>query len=70
MKTKKSKWIWIILGLIVLVIGGLSIANCINKRSSIEYSEFYSVVEVVAEDGGDKIATKNELGENAKYGAC
>ena len=43
MKTKKSKTIWIVLAVIVLVIGALSIMNCVNSRESVNYSEFYSV---------------------------
>ena len=43
MKTKKSKTIWIVLAVIVLVIGALSIMNCVNSRESVSYSEFYSV---------------------------
>ena len=43
LKTKKSKTIWIVLAVIVLVIGALSIMNCVNSRESVSYSEFYSV---------------------------
>ena len=43
LKTKKSKTIWIVLAVIVLVIGALSIMNCVNSRESVNYSEFYSV---------------------------
>jgi len=44
LKTKKSKGIWIVLVIIVLVIGALSVMNCMNKRIEVNYSEFYSAV--------------------------
>ena len=65
MKTKKSKTIWIVLGAIVLVIAALSIVNCINTRTSVDYSEFYSVVKVASDDA-DGIVGISELEENAK----
>ena len=58
-KTKKSKTIWIVLGIIILIIGALSIANCVNTRASVDYSEFYSVVNIMTED--DHVASKEEL---------
>ncbi len=68
MKTKKSKKIWIILGIVVLIIGVLSIVNCINSRTSVDYSEFYSVVEIVSgENANDDVADASELSKaNAK----
>ena len=59
MKTKKSKTIWIVLGIIILIIGALSIANCVNTRASVDYSEFYSVVNIMTKD--DHVASKEEL---------
>lgn len=64
MKTKKSKKIWIILGIIVLIIAALSVMNCLNADSSVDYSEFNAVVNIVSEVDGepnDKIASKAEL---------
>jgi cell division protease FtsH len=61
-KAKKSKTIWIILGIIALVIGVMSITNCVNTRTSVKYSEFYSVAEIVANEP-DKIASLEELEE-------
>ena len=58
-KTKKSKTIWIVLGIIILIIGALSIANCVNTRASVDYSEFYSVVNIMTKD--DHVASKEEL---------
>ncbi len=53
MKKKSSKLIWIILGIIVLVIGALSISDCINKANSVNYSEFYRLVQEVSKDDSD-----------------
>ena len=66
MKTKKSKTIWIVLGIIILAIGALSIVNCINTSTSVDYSEFYSTVDALAEEkvtSGDGILTSAELNE-------
>lgn len=48
LKQKKSKLIWIVLGLIILVIGGLSVARCINSRTEVNYSEFRAIAEIAA----------------------
>ena len=44
MKIKKGKLLWIVLGFIVLIIGAMSLNNCVNAATSIDYSEFYSIV--------------------------
>ena len=41
---KKSRLIWIILGIIVLAIGALSVINCINSRNEVDYSDFYTLI--------------------------
>ena len=51
MKTKKSKTIWIIVGVVAALIIALSLVNCLNKPTSIEYSEFYNVVSATSYDG-------------------
>ena len=64
MKTGKSKTIWIVLAVIILAIGALSFANCVSARKSINYSDFYAVVQQL--DGKDGV-TKSELAtSNAK----
>ena len=66
MQTKKSKTIWIILGIIVLVIGALSIVNCVNTRKSVDYSEFYVAVNAMDVDGKatiDDLQKTDELKE-------
>ena len=62
MKIKKGKLLWIVLGFIVLIIGAMSLNNCVNAAMSIDYSEFYSIVsnETVMSDG--KIS-KTELND-------
>ena len=55
--------LWIVLGLILVAIAVLSFTNCINTSTSVNYSEFYSVVKTLGEDGE---ITKDELeGANA-----
>ena len=55
--------LWIVLGLILVAIAVLSFTNCINTSTSVNYSEFYSVVKTLGSDGE---VTKAELeGANA-----
>lgn len=49
MKTKKINPLWIILGVIILIIGGLSISNCFTGTINSNYSEFDKLVEVTEE---------------------
>ena len=58
MKTRKNKALWIVLGLILAVVALLSFTNCLNTSTTVNYSEFYSIV---GELNGDAIITKNEL---------
>ena len=51
LKTKKPKTLWIILTIIVVAIAALSIVNCVNKRTEVNYSEFYSIVSVSSDSG-------------------
>ncbi len=53
MKIKKGKLLWIVLGAIFLVIAAMSLNNCVNASTSVNYSEFYSIItnEVVMADG-------------------
>ena len=45
MGKKKTKLIWIILGVIVALIAVLSFTDCFNSSYEVDYSEFYSLVE-------------------------
>ena len=60
LKTKGSKKIWIILGIIILVIGALSVFNCLNDEKEVKTSDFEKIVQFVDDDG---IVTKDELKE-------
>ena len=63
MKTKNSKTIWIVLLVIFAIIAALSFFNCMNSRVSVDYSEFYSMVDVASE-GGDGTLTQKEISES------
>jgi len=63
LKTKNSKTIWIVLLVILAIIAGLSFLNCMNSRASVNYSEFYSIVDL-ASDGGDGILTQEEMNKS------
>ena len=63
---KKSRMGWIIFGVIILIIAGLSITKCIEKDKAVNYSEFYNLVELVSKDDADiGLVSKAEL-ESAK----
>ncbi len=58
MKSKNSKILWIVILCIVLVVGSLSLFNCIgNNTTSVDYSEFYELALL----SGDGKLTKDEL---------
>ena len=61
MKTKKPKTIWIVLAFIVLVIGALSFMNCINGRTKVKYSSFYSAVTNSSAVTGITLDDDNEI---------
>ena len=63
MKNKSSKTIWIVLAIIILLIGGLSVASCINRSTDINTSEFDSLVELSSLKNGEQVGiiTKDEL---------
>ena len=51
MKSKNSKILWIAILIIVLIVGSLSLFNCLgNGATSVDYSEFYEIAEL-ASDG-------------------
>ncbi len=50
MNKSKSKWIWIILAVILAFVAIVSIGNFLNKRKEVSYSEFISVV-TASQDG-------------------
>ena len=47
----KSKKIWIILAVIVALIAVVSIANCLNSKTSVNFSEFKELVSMQENDG-------------------
>ena len=55
MKNKKSKKIWIILGIIVAIIAVLSVTSCLNASAEIRTSEFHSVLISMKNDFSDNI---------------
>ena len=63
---KKSRLIWIILGIIVLAIGALSVINCINSRNEVNYSEFYTLISSEFEDTDGKLTRDEIETSNAK----
>ena len=58
MKNKSSKTIWIVLGVIMLLIAGLSFMSCVNGSTSVNTSEFDAIVQLSADDG---ILSKEDL---------
>ncbi len=58
MKAKKIKPIWFILAGIILILGTISIFNCVNKRISVDTSEFSAIVNVL---GNDAVVSSAEL---------
>ncbi len=54
MKTKKPSLIWIVLGVIVLLIGALSFANCLNARTEVDYSDFRTIITTASNAELDK----------------
>ena len=60
MKTKKSKKIWIILGIIVAIIAILSVVSCLGASKEIRTSEFHSILQTM-DSGNDSTLDKNEL---------
>ncbi len=64
MGKKKSKLIWIILGVIIALIAVLSFTDCFNTSYEVDYSEFYSLVDKSVDNG---VISYEELeGSNAK----
>ena len=57
MTKKSNRGIWIILALIIVGIAALTLVNCINKPTSVSYSDFYQLIQ---SDGGLK-GTTNEF---------
>ena len=47
----KSKKIWIILAVIVALIAAVSIANCLNSKTAVNYSEFKELIAMQEKDG-------------------
>ncbi len=64
MKAKKNRTLWIILAGIIIVLGVISIFNCVSKRTEVATSEFSAVVNALGSDG---IVTKFEMDESSAY---
>ena len=62
MKSKNSKTFWIILAVIIAAIGALSVLNCMGQSTTVNYSEFYSIVDKAS--AGDAVLTKKEISES------
>ncbi len=56
MNKSKSKWIWIILTVVIVFVGLASISKVFNQKNEVAYSEFLEIVEA-AQDG----LTKEEI---------
>ncbi len=68
MKTKKSKKIWIILGIIVAIIAVLSVVSCLGASTEIKTSEFHAILNSMDNSTNkDSILDANEL-ESANAG--
>lgn len=61
LKTKGSKFIWIILAAIVALIAILSFTNCFDSSISVNTSEFENVVDSLAPDGKINVAQLNNI---------
>ena len=59
MKTKRSKKLWIILGIIVAIIAVLSVTSCLNASTEVRTSEFHSILQTM--ENGDSTLSKDEL---------
>ena len=58
MERKKNKSLWVILTIIIAIIAGLSLMNCINDSQVVDTSEFdYVVNEALIDDGGGLLST-------------
>ncbi len=62
MNKTKSKWLWIVLAGILLVVGVLSLSNMLNKRHDVSYSEFVELVDRA--EGGLTIEELNSSNAN------
>ncbi len=58
MKTKKNRAIWFILAGVILLLGVLSIVNCVGKNIVVDTSEFSAIVNSLK---NDDIISKDEL---------
>ena len=64
MKTKKPNLIWIVLGIIVLLIGALSFANCLNARTEVNYSDFRTIIVEAGKSGSTEL-TREQIESSA-----
>lgn len=67
LKTKKSKKIWIILGIIVAIIAVLSITSCLNASAEIRTSEFHAILNTMDNGNADSTLDENELKDASAY---
>ena len=64
MKSKNNKFLLITVIVIILLVGSLSLFNCLgNNTTSVDYSEFYEIVEL-SQDG---VLTKDEVNDSDAY---
>ena len=57
----KGKKIWIILAVIIALIAAVSIANCLNSKTSVNYSEFKELIEM--QTGSNDFILESEIKE-------
>ena len=59
MESKGNKWFWIILVAIIAVVGALSLTNCLNKATTVDYSDFAQLVQLAEDDGSGLVKKEN-----------
>ena len=65
MKNNNSRWFWIVLIAIAVVVGAISLTRCVNTANSVDYSELYAIVSM-ADDGGNGKIQKSAIDSSAK----
>ena len=63
MGQKRSKWIWIILAVIVLIVGALSLKNCLTASTAVSSSELYHLSQQL----DDKKVTKERIETSTEF---
>ncbi len=65
MKSKGSRIFWIVIALVAAVAIFFSVRNCINAKVEVDYSEFYTIVQSLDENGQGKF-NKTALSEKSE----